>query len=157
MITREFANQLICSVYAHFGPRVPVYLWDERYSSKEAAARIRAMNPRANLYKELDADAACIILEYFYQDSGRGAIKVELPEDQSIREMVFLAWDKKRQEEERKWKELKEMRMNVRERRRAMMEQARMLEEEEIEDGENDDGVGDEKKKKRKKKKKKKR
>jgi len=149
MITREFASQLKCSVYAHFGPRMPLFLWDERYSSKEAAARIRAMNPRANLYKELDADAACIILEYFYQDSGRGAIKVELPEDNSIREVVLLAWDKKRQEDEQKLKELTEMRMSVRERRRAMLEQARMLDDETMNN--------DQDKKKRKKKKKKKR
>lgn len=152
VITREFASQLKCSVYAHFGPRMPVYLWDERYSSKEAAARIRALNPRANLYKELDADAACIILEYFYQDSGRGAIKVELPQDESIRELVFRAWDKKREEDERKLNELTEMRMSVRERRRAMMEQARMLDDEM-----NNPQEGDENQKKRKKKKKKKR
>jgi hypothetical protein len=91
-------------------------------------------------------------LEYFYQDSGRGAIKVELPQDESIRELVFRAWDKKREEDERKLNELTEMRMSVRERRRAMMEQARMLDDEM-----NNPQEGDENQKKRKKKKKKKR
>ena len=101
VITRDFTNQfLVCSMYAHFGPSMPLYFWDERYTSKEAAARARAIDPKAVLYKQLDADAACLILEYYYGDDGVGAIKVELPKDEEVMRVVELAWDTRRKKKE---------------------------------------------------------
>jgi putative Holliday junction resolvase len=148
IITREFASRLNCAVYAHFGPgKMPVYMWDERYTSKEAAARIRAVNPGADLYKELDADAACIILEYYYLDDGVGAQKIELPEDEHIREAVHQAWLIRKEEQERKLRDLTEMRMNTQANKKAMMERARLLDEKLAGEG------GGMKKKKKKKKK----
>jgi RNase H-fold protein (predicted Holliday junction resolvase) len=38
-ITRLFAAELVLHVLKGLGPNVHVYLWDERYTSKEAAAR----------------------------------------------------------------------------------------------------------------------
>jgi len=153
VITRAFAEHLNCAAYAHFGPdSMPIYLWDERYTSKEAAARIRAENPRANLYKELDADAAGIILEYYYEDNGLGAEKVELPDDQNIRNMVHQSWLIKKEEQEKKLKELTEMRMNTKETKLEMMERARLLDEKLAK--ENNRGDKNSKKKKKKKKKK---
>lgn len=151
IITRDFATHLNCAVYAHFGPdKMPVFMFDERYTSKEAAARIRSENPRANLYKELDADAACIILEYYYLDNGVGAHRVELPEDETVRDAIQQAWLLRKQEQERKRKEMTEQRMiSSQDRKKAMMEKARLLEEKlAIENG----AVASKKKKKRKKK-----
>lgn len=151
VITKEFAKHLACAVYAHFGPeKMPIYLWDERYTSKEAAARLRSANPRAKLYKELDAEAACIILEYYYVDNGIGAQKVELPEDENVREAVYQAWEMKKGEEVCRLKELTEMRMNPHKSRKDIMERARLLDEKlALENS------GPAKKKKKKKKKKK--
>ena len=151
IITRDFATHLNCAVYAHFGPdKMPVFMFDERYTSKEAAARIRSENPRANLYKELDADAACIILEYYYLDNGVGAHRVELPEDETVSDAIQQAWLLRKQEQERKRKEMTEQRMiSSQDRKKAMMEKARLLEEKlAIENG----AVSSKKKKKRKKK-----
>lgn len=110
VLTREFAQQLVCSIYASFGPSkgevmsegddhltaIPIYLWDERYTSKEAESRVRARNPKRNmgsLHGELDADAACIILEHFYADSGRGAERVLLPKhDPPLLHIVKESW-----------------------------------------------------------------
>ena len=154
VITRAFAEHLKCAAYAHFGPdNMPIYLWDERYTSKEAAARIRAENPRANLYKELDADAAGIILEYYYEDNGLGAQKVELPDDQNIRNMVHQSWLIKKEEQEKKLKELTEMRMNTKETKLEMMERARLLDEKLAKESNRGD-INSKKKKKKKKKKK---
>jgi len=153
VITREFANHLYCAVYAHFGPdKMPVYLWDERYTSKEAAARIRAVNPKANYYKDLDSDAACIILEYYYLDDGIGALKVKLPKDEKIREAVHQAWLMRKEEKARKWRELTEMRMNAQDNKKTIMERARLLDEKLAREGGGNRSEGNKKKKKKKKK-----
>jgi RNase H-fold protein (predicted Holliday junction resolvase) len=70
MICRLFAAELARQSLQNFGPSKPVdvWLWDERYTSKEAAARAHSINPNQGLYGMLDADAACIILEHFYND-----------------------------------------------------------------------------------------
>lgn len=155
VLTRDFANHLNCAVYAHFGPGgMPIYLSDERYTSKEAAARIRSVNPRANTYKELDADAACIILEYYYNDNGLGAQLVELPNDPDIRDAVHRAWLLRKQEKEARHQELTERRMTgAKEAKRAIMERGRLLEEKLA--GERSDADNGKKKKKKKKRKKK--
>ncbi len=150
IITREFASHLSCAVYAHFGPdKMPIYLWDERYTSKEAAARLRSVNPRANLYKELDAEAACIILEYYYEDNGQGAQRVDLPEDDNIRETIYQAWEMKKKEEIQRLRKLTEIRMNPHASRKAMIERAKLLDEKLAQEN---SGAPNKKKKKKKKK-----
>jgi putative Holliday junction resolvase len=83
-ITLAFAEELTRSVLATLGPAVPVILWDERYTSKEAAARAHAKHPGRSLYGTLDAEAACIILEHYYNENGQGALLLEL--DDSTRQ-----------------------------------------------------------------------
>lgn len=75
------------------GPDCPVYLWDERYTSKEAAARLHSKNPDQSLYGLLDAEAACIILENFYTDNGEGAERVQV--DAELEEIYTKAWQQK--------------------------------------------------------------
>lgn len=155
IITRNFTNHLFYATYAQFGPdHMPIYMWDERYTSKEAAARIRAANPRANLYKELDAEAACIILEYYYNDDGLGAQRVTMPDNDEIRMAVEQAWEVRKEEMRREREELTRIRMmDSGDQKKAMMEKARLLEEQLQSEGLG--GGGNFKRKKKKKKKKK--
>jgi len=130
-LTRDFVQHLVVAISAHFGPDdgMPIYLWDERYTSKEAASRARAKNPRANLFKELDADAACIILEHYYNDNGVGAEKVLLPDNENIRSAVEEAWQVRKNEREMKRKRLKEERISSLNAKQMAMERARILDE----------------------------
>ena len=76
-ITRSFGQFLLQEVQQRFGSSIDVMLWDERYTSKEAAARIAAevmaRNHRipsaSELSGEINADDACIILEDYYKDT----------------------------------------------------------------------------------------
>ena len=79
-ITLAFAEELASTVLSTLGPAVRVVLWDERYTSKEAAARAHAASPNRDLYGTLDAEAACIILEHYFNENGQGALSVELDE-----------------------------------------------------------------------------
>lgn len=72
----DFCSVLSCLSYAQFGPDFPIYLFDERYSSKEAEARIRSNDKSGKINSftlsgTLDADSACIILEHFYYALGK--------------------------------------------------------------------------------------
>ena len=85
-LTRLFAHNLTLLVRQEFGPTVPVLLWDERYTSKYAAALANSQhtnsnNRRQDLYGTLDAEAACIILEHYYALNGAGAQQVKLSDD----------------------------------------------------------------------------
>jgi len=152
IITRNFASQLNCAVCAHFGiDAVPIYLWDERYTSKEAESRIRAENPRAGkLYKELDADAASIILEYYYGDNGLGAEKVELPDNDDIRSAIEQAWLMRKEERRREMQALSDKRMNAGNLKQQLMEKARLLDEKLAKSGTVNKKKGKKKKKKKK-------
>lgn len=148
-ITREFASDLACLVLARLGPNIPVYLWDERYTSKEAAARVLNKNPNQNLYKTLDADAACIILENYYLENGKGAERVQGPKD--MQELCLGAWQLQQQEDvRRKLEESDQRSISRSERRQETMERARKMEETMARDG----TLGSTRKKKKKKKRK---
>ena len=160
IITRNFASTLNCAVCAHFGfDRIPVYLWDERYTSKEAESRIRAANPRAGLlYKDLDADAASIILEYYYSENGVGAERVQLPDNDEIRNVVHQAWLKRKEEKEREILAIREQRMNAGDRKQELIEKAKLLDAQlALERGDSNVASSKKGKKKKKKKEKKKR
>jgi hypothetical protein len=156
VITRNYASQLNCAVCAHFGYDViPIYLWDERYTSKEAESRIRAVNPNAGLlYKDLDADSASIILEYYYGDNGRGAEKVHLPENKDIRDAIDIAWNMRKEEKHRELQALMEHRKNAGNNsvKLKLMEKARLLDEKLANESGNSNGSKKNKKKKKKKK-----
>jgi len=149
-ITREFASQLACLVLARLGPDFQVYLWDERYTSKEAAARVLNTNPKQKLHKTLDADAACIILENYYSENGKGAERVQVPED--MREVYLSAWEAQQQEESRRKQEESNQRSVSRtERRQVAMERARKMEEAMAKDGTLLESTRKKKKKKKRK------
>ena len=78
-------------------------LFDERYTSKEAAARAHSRDPDRNLQGQLDADAACIILESYYNDNGHGAERVEV--DPALYEECAKLWKEKRIQEEKRLRE----------------------------------------------------
>lgn len=152
-ITRSFASFLNCQLCAYFGyGAIPVYLWDERYTSKEAESRIRANNPNAGLlYKDLDADAASIILEYYYAENGDGAERVLLPEDEKVRQAVDLAWEMRKEERRRELDLLMERRMNAGNRKKELIEKAKLLDAKlEASSGSNAKKKGKKKKKKKK-------
>ena len=74
MLARKFAHDhLAIAALRNLGPSVSVFMCDERYTSKEAAARMRtsSQSSRSNnedLYGLLDAESAKIILEQYYND-----------------------------------------------------------------------------------------
>jgi len=84
ILTRQFAKEMAIMALKELGPNVPVKLWDERYTSKFAAARAQSKNPTGSweLYGTLDADAACIILEHYYSKNGQDAHLVTVPKAQ---------------------------------------------------------------------------
>jgi len=68
-ITRIFA-QLLCDMATPEIPNCRVWLFDERFSSREAEV-ILMTSPE--LTKYLDSVAACAILDHFFHDEGKGA------------------------------------------------------------------------------------
>ncbi len=154
-LTKEFGHILLQEVRKKCGKKVKVTLWDERYTSKEAASRIAAeamarnkpIPTASDLEAQLDADAACIILEHYYNDFGKDAEEMVLGDealedecDRLYQEHLTL-WDVKRRQE-------MEMREKGRNARREMIARARALEEKQI-----FTSIEGKKKKKKKKKK----
>jgi putative holliday junction resolvase len=74
--TVELGRDLQYTVLRHLGPSVPVWLFDERYTSKDAARRLHARDARQALYGNLDAAAAAILLENYYADGSVGARRI---------------------------------------------------------------------------------
>jgi putative transcription antitermination factor YqgF len=147
--TRVFAAELSEHVLKSMGPNVPVYLWDERYSSKEAAARAHSKDPNRFLYGTLDAEAACIILEHYYSASGQGAEQVVV-KDMELVQKYTNEWERRvRLEEERLRQEEMARNDRLRWRKEAMLRDQMAMQQQQQEDGENPN----KKKKKRKRKK----
>mmetsp|Transcript_53731 Transcript_53731/g.60017 ORF Transcript_53731/g.60017 Transcript_53731/m.60017 type:complete len:443 (-) Transcript_53731:196-1524(-) len=71
-LTRKFACGHLAKLSLRIlGPDVSIFLFDERYTSKLAAARIRSttsQNHNNELYGTLDAESAKIILEHYYDN-----------------------------------------------------------------------------------------
>ena len=156
-ITRDFAQYLIQEVRQRCGPNIDLVLWDERYTSKEAASRIRAeamarnerIPSQSDLNKELDADAACIILEDYYKELGLDA-EVVMIEDEDIARQCNETYKLNMKKEEMLLRERIEERERGRNARREMMERDMALEREQAaKEGE----ISKKKKKKKKKKK----
>jgi putative Holliday junction resolvase len=128
-ITRIFAMELARQSLQRLGPKVRIFLWDERYTSKEAAARAHSADPNRILYGTLDAEAACIILENYYEDNGISAEQVTLPE--ILQQECLTVWALKRQEEMLLRGSVdNSVRQGREEQRLESMERARKLEEE---------------------------
>jgi putative transcription antitermination factor YqgF len=146
-LTRKFGQELAMQALARLGPRVPILLWDERYTSKEAAARAHAKDPNRPLYGTLDAEAACIILETYYNDNGKGVERIELTEEQ--RAPGLAAYTEMQQAEELQRQATLEQRDSNMNKRKESIERAKKMEDEMRAAG----TLGESNKKKKKKKK----
>jgi putative Holliday junction resolvase len=147
-ITIVFGEELARNVLEQLGPNVPVLWWDERYTSKMASARAKSIDPYSTLYGTLDADAACIILENYYEDNGEDAQEVELPPD--VREQCILRWKVGKQSEDDALQALQDKRNSNILRRKERIAQERKMEQEMAENGTVDDSPSKKKKKKKK-------
>jgi putative Holliday junction resolvase len=147
-ITKVFGEELARHVLEQLGPGVPVLWWDERYTSKEAAARAHARNPDSSLYGTLDADAACIILENYYEDNGEDAETVALPPD--VREECIERWKVSKQSIDDALRALQDKRDSNMLRRKETIAQERKLDNEKAANGAIDDSPRKKKKKKNK-------
>lgn len=126
-VTLRFAQELAIEVLAELGPTIPVAVWDERYTSKEAAARAHSRDPDRYLYGTLDADAACIILEHYYHDNGVGSLPVSVMDPETRMQCLNRFEHLQRLEELEKNQQLQDREMKL-ERRRNAIARARELE-----------------------------
>ena len=76
-LTEAFGMELKAEIVKEFGPHVPVFVWDERYTSQAASANLYT---RSEGGQDVDAEAACIILQSFFQDEG-DLLTLELDND----------------------------------------------------------------------------
>jgi putative transcription antitermination factor YqgF len=147
-ITIVFGEELARNVLEQLGPNTPVLWWDERYTSKEAAARAKSRNPHSSLYGTLDADAACIILESYYNDNGQDAEEVELPPD--VREECIQRWRAGKQSIDDALQASQDKRDSNMLRRKEVIAQERKMEKEMAENSTFDDSSPKKRKKKKK-------
>jgi putative Holliday junction resolvase len=163
-ITRRFGEFLAAEARGRCGrDNARVVLWDERYTSREARSRIaaecmarnRRIPSRDELSGELDADAACIILEQYYRDGGwvdAEVVSVEDGSDAAARCDAAYARSAEIAERVRLGMlEEREQRANA---RREMIDRDRASEEAAAVGGGVDEDFRDKKKKKKKRKKK---
>jgi putative transcription antitermination factor YqgF len=150
-ITQQFGMELLEHLRKECGTTMNVTLWDERYTSKEAASRIVGEMMARNrdlgsidLEGCLDDEAACIILEHYYQVLGKDAHVLTL--DDATEEECRRSYEEKIAQREQERMQILEDREKMRNARREMIERDRLLMEK--------DGSGDGKKKKKRKKKK---
>ncbi|KAG7355943.1 Holliday junction resolvase [Nitzschia inconspicua] len=148
-LTRVFAAELAMVVLQQLGPNIPVYLWDERYTSKEAAARAHSKDPTRFLYGTLDAEAACIILEHFYNDNGKGA-ELVVVQDQDMVQACIEQWEQRMKMEEERLLQEETMRNERLQRRKEAIRRDQMMMTMQQEEN---DHCTNKKKKKRKRKK----
>lgn len=149
-LTLAFGQVLQRHVVSNFGDTVPVVFFDERYTSKEAAARRGAdcrVTSRSSYGTSLDADAACIILENYYNDNGVGAHEYKLLPDNELTECLVSYNAKKLAVQVHQQAILAEREAKLQRRREAMARDA--LLQQEI----NNEGSSTKKQKKKRKKK----
>ena len=176
-LTRKFAcDHLAIAALRTLGPGVSVYMCDERYTSKEAAARMRSSQPSRNhnsnndLYGLLDAESAKIILEQFYDDRldryssrdgeantknvdpGYNGELVTIPDADLVEELTLEYNEKRRLEREELVTKRNDREANAKWRKLAMEQDRIRAKEQEEENAAN--GIVASKKKKRRKKKK---
>jgi Holliday junction resolvase len=127
-LTLAFAQELAGRVLAEFGPTVTLVVWDERYTSKEAAARAHSRDPNRYLYGTLDAEAACIILEHYYIDNGVGALPINVADD-AVRVACLDMYETRQRKEHLKKMEMLAERERKLQRRKDAIAQALEIEQ----------------------------
>jgi len=132
ILTLEFATELAAGVLTELGPSVPVQMWDERYTSKYAAARAHNNKDEydhRSMVGTLDADAACIILEHYYEKSGEHAKAVTLPPE--LHEQCLEAYHQRHAQDQLQQEQALAQRLEQGvDKRKQAMERARLLEAE---------------------------
>ena len=126
-LTIAFAQVLLEESLSSMGPAVTVELWDERYTSKEAASRIRSVDPQGSLRGNLDADSACIILEHYYKENGEGSHRVDIPAE--VRRQSLEKWEDQTEKDKQRLDCIQKEREGRITRRKEAMAQARAFEE----------------------------
>jgi len=157
-ITKDFGLCLLQVVRQQCGNHINITLWDERYTSKEATSRIRAeamarnepVPSKSDLSTELDADAACIILEDYYKEMGINGEVIVIEDERIARECEEI-YKQNIERDERIRKEMMEERERGRNARQLMIEKDRALE---ATKQDQNGGISSKKRKKKKKKKK---
>jgi len=71
--TRQFAAMLLDEAKKEFGSDATVFLFDERFTSKEAYALVAHDGKRPQY---VDSIAACLIIEDFFEQKGKGSERV---------------------------------------------------------------------------------
>jgi len=158
-ITKDFGLCLLQVVRQQCGNNINITLWDERYTSKEATSRIRAeamsrnepIPSKSDLSTELDADAACIILEDYYKEMGINGEVIVIEDERIARECEEM-YKQNIERDERIRKEMMEERERGRNARQLMIAKNRALE---ATKQDQNDSINSSKKRKKKKKKKK--
>lgn len=145
-LTLVFAEELAHRTLATLGPDVFVELWDERYTSKEAAARAHALDPGRALYGSLDADAACIILEHYYSDGGQGRFRVPVVPERMRQECLRMYQQVQAHENKQRQSLLSQRSERMQRRKQAIAQQQQQQQQ-------RFDGMSTKKKKKKKRKK----
>jgi RNase H-fold protein (predicted Holliday junction resolvase) len=150
-LTIQFGYQLIQHIICNFGLTKTILFFDERYTSKEAAARAHSTNPYQPLYGTLDADAACIILENYYNDNGCGEHVLHLTNTTLLDECLQYYYNnKKKQIQEQKLVQLQQN-TKIQDRLRKIQEEKqnaiRIQQQQQLDD---DDTIKRKKKKKKK-------
>lgn len=126
-IVQNFSEIVACAVHKKLGPNsTNVYLFDERYSSKEAMARILSKVPTKDHNKQylIDADSACIILEHFYAVNGAGKQLVTVPDH--LRQECDDIWLEQHRRNKEKQQKIIDDRMNALNARREMIKKVQM-------------------------------
>lgn len=133
-LVRNFVcDHLAVDTLRALGPDVQVYLFDERYTSKEASARIRSKTKshRNDLYGLLDTESAKIILEQYYNDHSiydttkinqacyQGEL-VTIDDNNKIQELTKEYNSKRRQEQQKLAEELSDREDRIKWRKLAM-------------------------------------
>jgi putative Holliday junction resolvase len=144
-VTLVFATELAKQTLCELGPDVPVLMWDERYTSKEAAARVHSRDPNRFLQGTLDAEAACIILESYYNDGGKDAAPINLPDE--VRQICIERFQRQQEGElARRQAFVDDTERKILQRKENIARAAKLEEEQRV-----IDGVSSKKKKKKKK------
>ena len=102
-LAREFGGEFAQG--GGFDPRVRVFLFDERYSSSEAAA-LMSWSGSGRVTRDLDAVSACVVLSHYCKVQGKGGEEVgfRLGEEGGLKEALKayeLGEGKRRLESER--------------------------------------------------------
>ncbi|CAM9656789.1 unnamed protein product [Ectocarpus fasciculatus] len=98
-VVRGFAS-VLADVGAASRPTAGVFLWDERFSSAQAAAMLDPYGGGMSTKVEIDSLAASLILKHFFEEGGTNSAEKVRPSTGVVTEEVLRAAGRSRQGEE---------------------------------------------------------